>query len=619
MCFNTARLISLLPLFEKLPDMSLLLNPRDIEFLLYELLDSESLLDLPLYQQHDRATCDAVIETARRLAEEKFAPHAAKLDANEPTFDGQRVTVIPELEEALKAFCESGFMGIAASSEYGGMQLPWVISQAACAWFMAADVSANAYPFLTHAAINLLSAFGSEEQKARYLQPMVEGRFFGTMCLSEPQAGSSLSDIQLKAEPQADGHYLISGTKMWISAGEHELSENIVHLVLAKIPGGAPGVKGISLFLVPKIRLKDDGSPGERNHIALAGLNHKMGFRGTTNTVLNFGEGGECHGWLIGEPHQGLSYMFHMMNEARVGVGMTAAMSGYTAYLHSLKYARERPQGRLPAQKDPTSPQVPIIEHADIKRLLLAQKCAAEGSLALLLYCAFLLDVQRTTADPGERERTGLLLDILTPVAKSWPSEFCLEGNKHAIQVLGGYGYTREFPLERFYRDNRLNAIHEGTHGIQGIDLLGRKVSMQGGAALTLLVGHWRATTSALRKDSDLADYCAGLDAAVDILEETTAAILAVRAAGEINRSLANATLYLDAFGHVTLAWMWLQQAGVASRALGGADDEQTAFYQGKIQACRYFFRYELPKVHERCALLRQADATCLTMQDDWF
>lgn len=599
--------------------MSLLLNPRDVEFLLYEFLDSETLTRTERYGDHDRETFNAVIDAAKKLAEEKFAPFAAKLDANEPVFDGTRVHVIPELEAAVQAYVEGGFTGVAADAQYGGMQLPWVVAQAACAYIAAADVSANAYGFLTHAAINLLDVFASEAQKQRYLVPLIEGRYFGTMCLSEPQAGSSLSDITVRAEPTAAGHYLISGTKMWISGGEHDLSENIVHLVLAKIPGGAPGVKGISLFIVPKYRVNDDGSRGEHNNIALAGLNHKMGFRGTVNTVLNFGEGGECHGWLVGEPHQGLRYMFHMMNEARIGVGMTATVLGYTGYLHSLQYARDRPQGRHAQEKDPTSPQVPIIEHADIRRLLLAQKTAAEGSLALQLYCAWLLDCQRTTDDADERANCGLLLDILTPVAKSWPSEFCLEANKHAIQILGGYGYTREFPLERFYRDNRLNPIHEGTHGIQGLDLLGRKLSLSGGAAYIALRQQYALTVQAAREIDALAEYASALESAIDRLTSTTELILDVQKQGEVNRALANAGLYLDAFGHVVIGWIWLRQAIVAARALPQASGSDADFYRGKLQACRYFFRYEIPKVDERLVLLAQTDTTCLDTEAAWF
>ena len=599
--------------------MSLLLNSRDIDFNLYELLDTEALTRTPRYADHDRAVFDAVLEAARVLAEEKFAPHAAKLDANEPSFDGQRVHLPVELQEAMDAYIAAGFMGIAAKAELGGMQLPWVVSQAAGAWFGAADVSANSYPLITHSAINLLAEFASAEQLQRYVEPMVSGRFFGTMCLSEPQAGSSLSDIQLRAEATAHDHYLMKGTKMWISGGEHELSENIVHLVLAKIPGGPAGVKGISLFVVPKMRVNDDGSLGARNNVQLAGLNHKMGFRGITNTVLNFGEGGECHGWLVGRKHQGLFCMFQMMNEMRIGIGMAATVLGYTAYLHSLHYARERPQGRLPQEKDPTSPQVPIIQHADIKRLLLAQKSAAEGAFALLLHSAWLIDRQRTETAADELERIGLLLDILTPIAKSWPSEFCLEGNKHAIQILGGYGYTREFPLERMYRDARLNPIHEGTHGIQGIDLLGRKVSIGEGAAFKVLLAEYQQTLQQAAPYAQLGEYGAALQAAITTLTATTAALDALRASGDVNRALANATLYLDAFGHVVLAWIWLRQALVALRALPAAQGSDVDFYRGKLHACRYFFRYELPKVTERCALLVCFDDTCLSAQETWF
>ena len=372
--------------------MELLLKRRDLDFLMYEFLDTQSLLDSKRYRDHDRETLDAVIEAGKKLAEEKFAPFASLLDANEPTFEDGKVQVIPELESSIRAYVNGGFTGIAADSKYGGMQYPWVAAQIACAYIAAADVSANAYGFLTHAAINLLSKYGSEDQKKKYMCPMIEGRFFGTMCLSEPQAGSSLSDINVRATRTDAGHYLLSGTKMWISAGEHELSENIVHLVLAKVPGSGAGVKGISLFIVPKYRINSDDSVGAKNNVTLAGLNHKMGFRGTTNTILNFGEKGECHGYLVGEENKGLFYMFHMMNEARIGIGMTATVLGYTGYLHSLAYAGDRSQGRHPGEKDPSSNQVAIIEHADIKRLLLAQKSAAEGSLALVLYCAWLLD-----------------------------------------------------------------------------------------------------------------------------------------------------------------------------------------------------------------------------------
>ena len=437
---------------------------------------------------------DALIEAAIQLAAEVFAPCAAELDANEPHFDGDRVILPDVLREALTAYIEGGYLAAPFPEADGGLGLPYVVAQAIGAAFYAANPGASAYPLLTAAAANLLRTFGSAEQKARYLAPMLEGRFFGTMVLSEPEAGSSLADLRTRAQPQSDGTYHIVGDKMWISAGEHDLSENIVHLVLARIVGAPAGVKGISLFVVPKRRVQDDGTLGDLNGITLTGLNHKMGYRGTINTALSFGATEPAVGTLVGEPHRGLQYMFHMMNEARTGVGLGATMTGYAGYRVSLGYARDRLQGRHPDQRDPSQPPVPIVEHADVRRMLLMQKVYVEGGLALGMYCARLIDELATAENPEERERLDDLLQILTPIAKAWPSEHGPRANDLAIQVLGGAGYTRDWPVERYYRDNRLNPIHEGTNGIQGLDLLGRKVTMHQG----------RAFSTADRRDSGI-------------------------------------------------------------------------------------------------------------------
>jgi alkylation response protein AidB-like acyl-CoA dehydrogenase len=448
------------------------------------------------------------------------------------------------------------------------------------------------------------------------------------MALSEPQAGSSLSDITTRAEPdpvdgpEGERQYRLFGNKMWISAGEHDLAGNIVHLVLAKIPGPdgklIPGVKGISLFIVPKFVLDEAGQPGERNDVVLAGLNHKMGNRGTTNTLLNFGEGkfkpagkAGAIGYLVGQPHQGLANMFHMMNEARIGVGLGAAVLGVTGYLHSLDYARNRPQGRHPLAKNPAQPQVPIIAHTDVRRMLLAQKAYAEGALALVLYCAKLVDEQRT-GDPQAQEHAGRLLDFLTPIAKSWPSQWCVEANSLAIQVLGGYGYTRDYPVEQFYRDNRLNAIHEGTHGIHGLDLLGRKVTLQEGALMRAVAGEVAATVAAARAVGQLADYADALAAAWARIDTVTRQLYG---ASDLNITLANASLYLEAVGHAVLAWIWLEQALAAVRGT----DRDADFYQGKLQACRYFYTWELPKIGPQLDLLGRLDTTTLDMRAEWF
>ncbi|MFJ5091449.1 acyl-CoA dehydrogenase [Streptomyces sp. NPDC088674] len=596
---------------------SLLLSRRDLGFLLHEWLHVEDLTARARYAEHDRATFDAVLELSETLAARHFAPHNKLGDAHEPTFDGERVHVIPEVGEALKVFAEAGLTSAGLDASVGGMQLPRVVTDACFAWFQAANVGTSAYPFLTIGNANLLLAHGSREQIDTFVRPMAEGRWFGTMCLSEPQAGSSLADVRTRAEHAGDGTYRLFGHKMWISGGDHELTENIVHLVLARTPGGPAGVKGLSLFVVPKYLVDGDGGIGARNDVVLAGLNHKMGYRGTTNTLLNFGEGahrpgGEpgAVGYLVGEENKGLAYMFHMMNEARIGVGLGATALGYTGYLHALDYARTRPQGRPVAAKDPATPQVPIIEHTDVRRMLLAQKAYVEGALALTLYCGRLVDEQRTAPEPAAREEAGLLLDILTPIAKSWPSQWCLEANSLAIQVHGGYGYTREYDVEQFYRDNRLNPIHEGTHGIHGLDLLGRKAVMKDGAALRLLLGRVEDTARrATSAGGDAATYAASLREAATRLGTATARLWQD---GDPRTALANASVYLEAAGHVVLAWIWLEQLLAAGAGEG-------SFYAGKRAAARYFFRYELPRTAPQFALLESLDTTAADMEPDWF
>ena len=596
---------------------SSVLSRRDLDFLLFEWLRVQDLMEYPRFRDHSRETFAAVLEVSEDLAQRYFAPHNKKADVNEPTFDGAKVTVIDEVKHALDAAAEAGLVGMSMADEHGGLQLPNSVATACCAWLAAANVSTYSYLMLTNANANLLAKFGSRQQRETWVAPMIAGRFSGTMALSEAQAGSSLADIQTKAEAQDDGTYRLFGSKMWISGAEHELTENIVNLVLARIPGGPAGTKGISLFIVPKFLVDEDGQLGERNDVAISGLNHKMGQRGITNTVLNFGDGSYCPagspgavGYLVGEAHRGLFYMFHMMNEARLGVGTGAVALGYAGYLKSVKYAREREQGRPIAAKDPTSPQVPIIEHADVKRMLLAQKSYVEGGLALELYCARLIDIEQGSESPVERDSAAMLLDILTPIAKSWPSQWCLTANDLAIQVHGGYGYTREYDVEQHYRDNRLNSIHEGTAGIQSMDLLGRKVSQHDGASLTEL-GRAIAVTvaAATASNQEAAALAAQLEAVWHRLLGVTTSIT-----GYADRevSMANSVLYLEAVGHLVLAWIWLEQFVAAGERNGD-------FYEGKRQAARYFFSYELPRTGPQLDLLDKLDRTTVDMRSEWF
>ncbi|MCW2496854.1 acyl-CoA dehydrogenase [Jatrophihabitans sp.] len=590
---------------------SLILSSRDLHFLLFDWLDVAELTKRERFADHSTETFEAVLDLAETIATRDFAPHNRTADVNEPRLVDGRVQLIPEVAAALSKFADSGLLAAHADASLGGLQLPSTVAKAAMAWFQAANVATSAYAFLSVANANLLVAHGTEVQIDSYARPLLAGRFFGTMCLSEPGAGSSLADLTTTAHEQPDGTYRLFGNKMWISGGDHEMSENIIHLVLARTPDAPAGVRGISLFVVPKFLLDDDGAPAERNDIVTAGLNHKMGYRGTTNAALNFGEGAYrpgggpgAVGFLVGARNAGLQLMFHMMNEARVGVGVGAAALGYTGYLHSLDYAKTRLQGRPATDRDPSKPQVPIIEHPDVRRMLLAQKSYVEGGLALGLYCARLVDDSQTASEADDRLQAALLLDVLTPIVKSWPSQWCLAANDLAIQVLGGYGYTRDYPVEQFYRDNRLNPIHEGTHGIQAADLLGRKVVHSGGAGLDAFAAAVRATIARAGRT----EHAVALSVAVASLVAVTHKL---HGTGDPASALANASSYLEAFGHIVVAWIWLEQE-LAAAGRGGD------FYDGKRAAAQYFFRFELPKARTQLELLDSLDATVLETAPAW-
>jgi len=610
-----------------------------LDFLLFEWLEVSNLQQRERFSDHSRETFDAVLDTCERIAKEKYAPFNRLVDTEEPHFDGEKVILPQATHDAQKAYAESGMLSASQDYDIGGMQLPYTVEAAANSFFAMASVSMGS-GLLTVGNANLLMAHGSDLQRQVFALNEFSGRWSGTMCLSEPQAGSSLSDVMTRATPDGDAfasdplgaRYRLKGNKMWISAGDHELTENIVHLVLAKIPDTygklIPGVRGISLFIVPKKMVNEKAElTGVRNDVALAGLNHKCGWRGTTNTLLNFGEGkfqvktdntssdgSGAVGYLVGESGRGLSYMFHMMNEARIGVGMAATMLGMAGYEASLAYAKNRPQGRPVAGgsqkvvKDAAQAQVRIIEHADIKRMLLAQKSYSEGALALELYCAKLVDEQHT-GDASAANEARLLLEVLTPIAKSWPSEWCLEANSLAIQIHGGYGYTRDFPVEQYWRDNRLNMIHEGTHGIQGMDLLGRKVLMEEGRGVHLLGARMRETADKAMVYADLASDAKALNTA---LQKVIAATQMAWSSGQPQEALANAVPYLQAFGHLVLAWIWLD---VSASCRGSQTPAQT----GRQAAAKYFFHYELPKIDAWLHVVSNRDMTCANLAEDAF
>jgi alkylation response protein AidB-like acyl-CoA dehydrogenase len=547
-----------------------LIPRRDLDFLLFDWLKVQDRLDI------DPETVGTVLDLAERFATDRFLPHCRAADLTEPYLDEDGVHILPAIREALRAYADLGLFGLTFPEALGGTAMPVVVGTASLAIFSSASIATAAYPMLTAGNARLITTFGTPAQIDRFARPQIAGRWFGTMCLSEPQAGSGLADLRVTARRDGEdglgSRYRLTGNKMWISGGDQDASENIVHLVLAKLRGGNGGVslgmKAISLFIVPKI-LPD----GTRNDVSVAGLNHKLGYRGTANCLLNFGEGEGAIGWLVGAEGDGLRQMFMMMNEARIAVGTGAAALAVRGYRQAARYAAERIQGRRIGQcgGDP----VPIIEHADVRRMLLQQKVYAEGALALCLMCAMLVD-------QGDAESEALL-GILTPVAKSWPSEFGLIANDLAIQVHGGYGYTRDFDVEQLWRDNRLNPIHEGTTGIQAIDLLGRKILRSDGSGMAATAAV--ITAIATNAHSSLAHLAEALRHGWRRIEQVVAALREIDGVEAFD----DATLFLRAFGHVIVAGLWLDQAST-SHALG--DD---SFSEGKRRACRFFFETELP------------------------
>ncbi len=572
------------------------LSFRNIQFLLYEVFDATSLGKYTYYEDHNKETFDMILEAAKQLADKHLHPYFSEMDRKPPHYTNGKIYVHPKVKELMKLYGEGGWISATSTYEEGGQQLPLVISNLIGFIFGAANYSASIFPFLTTGASNLIRNFGSEELKKQYIPKMYAGEWQGTMALTEPQAGSSLSDVQTTATPSERGDYLIKGQKIFISAGDHDAVDNVIHLMLARIKGAPAGTKGISLFVVPQKRV--ESGQLVNNDVITAGMYHKMGYKGAPIAHLIMGEKEDCRGYLVGEAHKGLSYMFQMMNEARLGVGMSAISIASGAYYASLEYARERPQGRLLSAKNPAEAQVNIIEHPDVRRMLLFQKSVIEGSLSLLLQCSLYADLEKVS-EGVEKESYFLLLDLLTPIAKSYPSEMAILTTSAAIQCLGGYGYLEDFTPEQFFRDTRIHPIHEGTTGIQGLDLLGRKLMMHEGKALTLLIDEMRKTIVSVPKESGIRIQKHELAEAIQHLHAVTIHLTDLAKQGKPENFLADATLYLEYFSIVTIGWQWLIQGLVSEKALRktnlGEDDRH--FYEGKMAAFYYFFEYELPKI----------------------
>jgi butyryl-CoA dehydrogenase len=593
-------------------------SERNLRFLLYEVFDAVSLTHYDDYKEYDGKTLDMVLKAAIELAEGLLWPIFQEMDKNPPEWVEDRIKVHPSVRKFMEESGEGGWIGIDFPFEWGGQQLPRMITLACRFIFCAANYSAAVYPDLTAGAARLILTFGKEEIKKTYLPKMLSGKWQGTMALTESEAGSSLSDITTEAEPTEVGYYKIRGQKVFISAGDHDAVENVVHLMLAKIKGAPAGVKGISLFVVPKKRMDEKGQ-WVFNDVVTSGIFHKLGYRGCPIAQLSIGDNDDCRGYLVGEPHQGLLQMFQMMNEARIGVGAGASAIATAAYYAALDYSKKRLQGRRLTTKDPTLPQVPIIEHPDVKRMLLFQRSVVEGSLALLIQCGKYADLAGVLTGE-EKEKNELLLDLLTPVAKTYPSEMGLISISAGLQCLGGSGYCDDYPLEQYYRDARIHPIHEGTTGIHGIDLLGRKVMMRDGKAYRLFLEEMEGTILRAEKFEELQSYAKRLKSSLEMLQKVTAHLIEVRKKGDPELFLADATLYLEFFGIVCVAWQWLLQATAVVKALMNRPNSAEAnFYNGKFFAFRYFFEYELPKMEGLARRLMNSDGLTVELKPDLF
>lgn len=591
-----------------------LIQDRTLEFILYDMLQIERLCELPHFEDHGRETFDMFMGACRRFAREVLFDSYRPMDQEGAFYQDGRVQTHPLMETIYPQFAELGLLNASRPYEVDGQQLPEVVLMAATAYLAAANLSAHGFGALTSGAAHLIETFGSPELKKTYMEPMYAGCWTGTMALTEPQAGSGLNDVQTRATPTEEGHYLIRGSKVFISGGDNSFTENVVHLALARIDGAPAGTKGISLFVVP--RLRAEAGKLVDNDVTTAGTFHKLGWRGIPSIALNFGEENACHGYLVGEPHRGLSYMFQMMNGARLGIGLNGVATAMVAYEEALEYAKNRPQGRKfghPA----SSPVVNIIEHADVRRMLLKQKSVAEGALALLLTITCFADVAAQSQDDLERRHAEQLLELLTPICKTFPAEKGFESNALAVQVLGGYGYTSEYLPESYLRDQKLNSIHEGTTGIQSIDLLGRKVLGTGGASLESFASEVKKATEAAKAAGVDARYSAQLEEALGVLAATTAT-LGQKAQAEPEVAFQHSADYLEMFGTITVAWQWLCMATTAqSKLKAGHHDE--AFMRGKLAAAQYFFENELPRALALAPIITGFGGSFLEMQAEWF
>ncbi len=597
---------------DKLTDM------RNIRFMLYEMFDVEALTKHPVYEDHSKETFEMALEAAYQLAREKFWPAFQPFDQEGVQFDGEKTTAPKGMQEIWNLCKEGGWFGPQASYELGGQQFPLGVYAAAVFLFDCANTSAIMYVGAAGGAAHLIENVGSQELMDLYLPKLYGGEWGGTMALTEPDAGSSLGDITTTAVKAPDGdHYLIKGVKRFISSGDHDLAENIVHPVLAKIEGAPPGVKGISLFLVPKFRPDADGNAGEFNDVVTAGLEHKLGLRGNATATLNLGESDDCHGWLLGEENRGLAHMFLLVNQARVHTGMQAVAGASAAYQCAVEYAHERVQGRDIISKDPTTPPIPIVSHPDVRMMLLRQKAFIEGALGLIFFSSHCEDMRRVAETEEDGEHYQLLLEVLTPCIKAHGADGSFESIRLAIQCFGGAGFSEEYPVAQMLRDSKVFSIYEGTNGIQALDLLGRKVPMKNGAAVQALASEIAQTIAEAEAIEPLKGIAEKLGELQNEVVATTMHLAGIGMGGDVHLYVANATAYLEMFSQMAMVWQLLSQAVVAQKALDAGSDEE--FYKAKVETAKFYANQTVPHALATAKIIQSDERGALDFKPEWF
>lgn len=617
---------------------SLILDERDQRFVLQEVLNTEDLCRMTAWSDFSPDMFDMVLKEAQRLATEVIFPALVTGDREGCRLEGGQVFTPPSFRRCFDLYREGGWINMGVSPEAGGQGFPLVITMAAKEWFIH-NFAFFCYPEPAQAAAHLIEVYGTENQKRKYMDKMYSGVWGGTMALTEPSAGSDVGNVKTKAIRRADGTFRLQGTKIFITSGDHDLTENIIHPVLARIEGDPAGTSGISIFLVPKYLVNDDGSLGRRNDYAIGGIEHKMGLHGSSTCVMNFGDSGDCYAELLGEERQGMKIMFQMMNEARIAVGLQSVAGASIAYLHALHYAKERLQGSsLFEMKNPEAPRVPIIQHADVRRMLLWMKAHVEGMRMLMSYASYCVDREQGMESEAERDKYHGLLEVLTPLCKAYCSDMAFKVTELAIQTYGGYGYCSEYPVEQFMRDIKIASIYEGANGIQALDLVGRKMGLKKGLYFMSLLGEMNATVLAYKGNAALKDMAENVQRAVNTLTEMAMYFSGSAKAGKFLIPVGNAYPFLMMMGKVVMAWLLLWEAGVAREKLEeiaagkgidpvdsgklsvlAKEDADAAFYIGKIAAARYFIKHVLPEVDAAVAAIKSEDLSMIDIPEESF